>query len=125
MLKCRIARLRGKPMAVVGDPRLRYGIVLAKSYEAKRYGVQTGDVLWQAQQKCWDIVFVSAHYDSYLKFPRLSKKIFSHYSDRCESLGLDESWIDLTDCTHLFGDDKVIATDLRQKIKTNWVSLPR
>lgn len=48
--------LRGKPMAVVGDPELRHGIVLAKSYEAKHFGVQTGDALWQARQKCRDIV---------------------------------------------------------------------
>ena len=39
--------LRGRPVAVVGDPELRHGIVLAKSQEAKLFGVQTGDALWQ------------------------------------------------------------------------------
>lgn len=109
--------LRGKPMAVVGDPELRHGIVLAKSYEAKHFGVQTGDALWQARQKCRDIVFVPAHYDQYLKFSGLTKEIFSHYSDRCESFGLDESWIDLTGCTHLFGEGAAVATELRQRVK--------
>ena len=41
--------LRGRPVAVVGDPELRHGIVLAKSQEAKLFGVQTGDALWQAR----------------------------------------------------------------------------
>lgn len=109
--------LRGKPMAVIGDPELRHGIVLAKSYEAKRFGVQTGDALWQAQQKCKDILFVPAHYDQYLKFSRLSKEIFSHYSDRCEPFGLDESWIDLTGCTGLFGEGETVANELRQRMK--------
>ena len=110
-------KLRGKPVAVVGDPELRHGIVLAKSYEAKRFGVQTGDAIWQAKQKCKELELVPAHYDQYLKFSRLSKEIFSDYSDRCESFGLDESWIDLTGCTHLFGSGEVVANELRNRIK--------
>ncbi len=34
---------RGKPLAVLGDPEARHGIVLAKNYEAKAYGIQTGE----------------------------------------------------------------------------------
>ena len=38
--------LRGKPVAVAGDPEARHGIVLAKNEAAKKYGVATGDPLW-------------------------------------------------------------------------------
>ena len=41
--------LRGKPVAVAGDPEARHGIVLAKNYEAKRFGVATGNPLWLAK----------------------------------------------------------------------------
>lgn len=109
--------LRGKPVAVVGDQELRHGIVLAKSYEAKRFGVQTGDAIWQAKQKCKELNLVPAHFSEYLKFSRLSKEIFADYSDRCESFGLDESWIDLTGCTHLFGDGPQAAQEIRRRIK--------
>lgn len=109
--------LRGKPMAVIGDPELRHGIVLAKSQEAKRFGVQTGDAIWQAQQKCRDITFVPPHFDQYLKFSHLTKEIFSDYSDRCESFGLDESWIDLTGCTQLFGSGETVANQIRSRVK--------
>lgn len=34
---------RGKPLAVLGDPEARHGIVLAKNYEVKKFEVQTGD----------------------------------------------------------------------------------
>ena len=44
--------LRGKPMAVCGDPTRRKGIILAKSYEAKRYDIKTGDTVYQALSKC-------------------------------------------------------------------------
>lgn len=109
--------LRGKPMAVLGDPELRHGIVLAKSQEAKRFGVQTGDALWQAKQKCRDITFVPAQFHEYLKFSRMTKEIFADYSDRCESFGLDESWIDLTGCTDLFGDGPAVANKIRRRVK--------
>lgn len=109
--------LRGRPMAVVGDPELRHGIVLAKSQEAKRFGVQTGDALWQARQKCREITFVPARFEEYLRFSRMTKEIFSEYSDRCESFGLDESWIDLTGCTGLFGDGPAVATQIRRRMK--------
>lgn len=38
--------LVGKPVAVCGDKEARHGIVLAKSEEAKAFGVKTGDVIW-------------------------------------------------------------------------------
>ena len=71
---------RGKPLAVLGDPEARHGIVLAKNYEAKAYGVQTGDPMWMAQKKCPDIVFVPPHYDLYIKHSKLitdSKNAFA------------------------------------------------
>ena len=60
--------LRGKPVAVGGDPELRHGIVLAKSQEAKRCGVKTGMALWEARQCCPDIIFIPPHYDRYMRF---------------------------------------------------------
>ena len=59
--------LRGHPVAVAGNPELRHGIVLAKNYEAKRFGIQTGEALWQAREKCPDIIFVPPHYDKYIE----------------------------------------------------------
>ena len=39
---------RGKPLAVCGSAEERRGIVLAKSEEAKKFGIKTGETLWQA-----------------------------------------------------------------------------
>jgi len=50
--------LCGVPVAVCGSKEERRGIVLAKSEEAKRAGVKTGDTVWQAKRKCPDIVCV-------------------------------------------------------------------
>ena len=48
--------LREYPVAVCGSVEERHGIVLAKNYKAKAFNVQTGDAVWQAKQKCKDLV---------------------------------------------------------------------
>ena len=44
--------LKGYALAVGGDEERRSGIILAKSNEAKKMGVSTGEPIWQAKQKC-------------------------------------------------------------------------
>ncbi|MBQ8914892.1 MAG: DNA polymerase IV, partial [Clostridia bacterium] len=109
--------LRGHPVAVAGNPELRHGIVLAKNYEAKRFGVQTGEALWQARQKCPDIIFVPPHYDKYIEYSDAVRSIYGEYTDQVEPYGLDECWLDVTGSLRLFGDGVSIADDIRRRIK--------
>ncbi len=109
--------LRGKPVAVGGDVEARHGIILAKNYEAKKFGVQTGEALWQAKQKCPGLTIVPPSFDKYLLFSRLAREIYGCYTDRIESFGLDECWLDLTGSEQLFGDGKAVADRLRERIK--------
>ena len=95
--------LRNKPVAVSGNPELRHGIILAKNYIAKKYGIQTGEAIWQAKKKCPELICVSPHYDIYLKYSKLVKDIYADYTDKIESFGLDECWLDVTNSTKLFG----------------------
>ena len=66
-------KLRGHPVAVGGDVEARHGIILAKNYEAKAYGIQTGEALWQAKQKCKDLIIVPPHYEDTSNIPRLQE----------------------------------------------------
>ena len=108
--------LAGKPVAVCGDKEARHGVVLAKSEEAKAFGVKTGEALWQAKQKCPDLVIVPPRYDLYLRFSRMAREIYSEYTDRIEPFGLDEVWADVTG-SGVFGDAVHIADEIRQRIK--------
>ncbi|MDC7286466.1 DNA polymerase IV [Blautia schinkii] len=109
--------LRGKPIAVTGDPDARHGIILAKNYEAKKYGITTGEPLWMARQKCPDIIFTPPRYDRYIQFSQAAGQIYEEYTDRVESFGLDECWLDVSESTRLFGDGKQIADEIRGRIK--------
>lgn len=110
-------KLRDKPVAVCGDPTLRHGIVLAKNYPAKRFGVKTGEVIWQAKKKCPDLVVVPPDYTLYLRFARLAREIYLHYTDQIEPFGIDEAWLDVTNSTGIYGDGKKIADQIRERIK--------
>lgn len=88
--------LRGKYIAVCGSTEDRHGIVLAKNQLAKKCGVKTGDVIWEAKQKCPQLTIVPPHMDQYLKFSKIVREIYMRYSSEVEAFGIDESWIELT-----------------------------
>ena len=109
--------LRGRPLAVGGDPEARHGIVLAKDQLAKKAGVKTGMALWQARQACPGIIFVPPHMDLYLRFSRLAHEIYSDYTDQQEAFGVDESWLDVTGSASCKGDGELIANKISERIK--------
>ena len=109
--------LVGKPVAVAGDTEKRHGIVLAKNGVAKAMGVKTAEPLWQARQKCPDIVFLSPHYELYESYSKRAKEIYYRYTDMIEPFGMDECWLDVSGSVAIFGDGKTIADSIREGIK--------
>lgn len=109
--------LKGKPIAVSGNPEKRHGIILAKSELAKKCGVKTGEPLWQAKQKCPNIIFVPPHFDEYVEISNKLFKMYCEYTDRVEPFGIDECWLDCTESTNLFGSGEQIAEALRKRVK--------
>ncbi len=109
--------LRSHPVAVAGDPERRHGIILAKNELAKAYKVKTGEAIWQAKEKCPDLVVVKPHFEEYVKFSRLGRELYGEYSDRVEAFGLDENWIDLTGRAYSWEETYALAQEIRQRVK--------
>lgn len=109
--------LRGKAVAVCGSTEDRHGIVLAKSDKAKKAGVKTGMVNWEARQLCRDLIIVPPQYDQYLKYSKLTQAIYQRYTDLMEPFGMDECWLDVTGSRGIFGDPMTIAEDIRKTVK--------
>lgn len=109
--------LVGKRLVVCGSVEDRHSIVLAKSYEAKAFGVKTGDSLFEAKMKCPGLVAVKPHYDEYFKFSKLAHKIYYSYTNQVEPFGLDECWLDVTGSKKLFGSGETIAHEIKERIK--------
>lgn len=113
-----LPNLRGKPVAVCGNPENRHGIILAKNEPAKKYGVATAETIWQAKRKCPELILIPPHREQYYKYSRLVNEIYESYTDRVEPFGIDESWLDITETMHLFGGSgQKIADRIRQQIR--------
>ena len=110
--------LRTAPAAVCGDPKSRHGIILAKNEPAKRFGVRTAETIWQAKQKCPDLVLLPAHHDLYREYSKKVNAIYDRFTDLIEPFGIDESWLDVTGSLHLFGGDaKTLADRIRNTVR--------
>lgn len=109
--------LKNECVAVCGSGANRHGIVLAKNQNAKKYGIKTGDVIWQAKQKCPDLVIVEPDFPSYYKYSEIVRKIYYSFTDMIEPFGIDECWLDVTGSTSLFGSGEEIANKIREKVK--------
>ncbi len=109
--------LRDKPIAVCGSTENRHGIVLTASYPAKRRGVKTGAANWQARQACPGLICVPPHYDLYIKYSKLVRRIYAQYTDTIEPFGMDENWLSIPyGGGDVEGEGFRIAEEIRRKV---------
>ena len=109
--------LKELPVAVCGDKENRHGIILAKNEIAKKYGVKTAEPIFEAKNKCPDLILLPPLRDKYYEFSKKAYKIYERYTDMIEPFGIDECWLDVTGSTVLFGSGEEIAHKIRNDIK--------
>ena len=105
------------PYAVCGNVELRQGIVLAKCPKAKAAGVKTGDAVWMAKQKCPGIKIIPPRHGVYSKFSARVKEVYSRFTDKVESFGIDECWLDISSSAKLFGNGIDVSKKIRDTVK--------
>lgn len=108
--------LKGKAVAVCGSTESRHGIVLAKSELAKKAGVKTGMVNWEARKACPDLIVVPPQYEQYMKYSKLAHEIYYRYTDLVEPFGMDECWLDVTS-SYRYGSAMQIAEKIRKAMR--------
>ena len=108
--------LRQIPSVVAGDKASRHSIILAKSVPAKKYGIQTGEPLFQALDKCPDLVIVPPDYQLYVEASRHFVAVLRQFSPIVEQYSIDEAWVDMTGTQRLYGDPRIAAEKMRQRI---------
>lgn len=105
------------PVAVGGSIEKRHGIILAKNELAKKMGVKTAEVIWEAKRKCPDLVVIPPNYEKYHEYSKKVRAIYERYTDLVEPFGIDECWLDVTGSTMLFGSGEEIANKIRRAVK--------
>ncbi|MBR3839865.1 MAG: DNA polymerase IV [Erysipelotrichales bacterium] len=108
--------LKNIPMAVGGHEEERHGIILAKNLHCKKYGIKTAESLRDAYKKCPNLLIIPPHFDDYIYYTEQVKNIYREYSNRIESFGLDEAWVDITESISLYGSKEYIAETIKQRV---------
>ncbi len=101
---------------VAGDKESRHSIILAKSGPAKKYGIQTGEPLFQALEKCPHLRIVEPDYPLYVEASRHFVAILKEFSPQVQQYSIDEAWVDMTGTERLWGIPLVAADKMRQRI---------
>ena len=108
--------LRQIPSVVAGDKESRHSIILAKSGPAKKYGIQTGEPLFQAMEKCPELAVVQPDYGLYVEASRHFVDMLRQFSPSVEQYSIDEAWVDMSGTRRLYGDPRLAAERMRQRI---------
>ena len=108
--------LRDIPSAVAGDKESRHSIILARSTPAKKFGVQTGEPLFQALEKCPQLKVVPPDYPLYVEASRHFVEMLRQFSPQVQQYSIDEAWVDMTGTERLFGSPRLAAEKMRQRI---------
>ena len=88
--------LKGKPVAVGGDPAGR-GVVCAASYEARVFGVRSAMAMAKAVRLCPSLVIVHPDFGKYRAVSSDVFRIFRSVTPLVEPLSLDEAYLDVTE----------------------------
>ena len=108
--------LREVPSVVAGDKASRHSIILAKSIPAKKYGIQTGEPLFQALEKCPELVVIPPDYELYVQASRHFVDMLRQFSPAVEQYSIDEAWVDMTGTQRLWGPPRLAAELMRRRI---------
>src|SRR5579872_1462205 len=106
--------LRGKPVAVGGQHR---GVVMAASYEARKFSVRSAMPSVTAKRRCPELIFVKSRFDVYRAVSQQIRAIFLDYTDLVEPLSLDEAYLDVTQDRLSLGSARAVAEDIRRRIR--------
>src|SRR5436190_21757571 len=88
--------LRGKPVAVGGQPNRR-GVVAAASYEARAFGVRSAMSMARAVTLCPSLLIVPPDFARYKAASSAVFSIFRQVTPLVEPMSLDEAYLDVTE----------------------------
>lgn len=108
--------IRNIPSVVGGDEKTRKGIVLAKSFLAKKAGITTGEPLYQARRKVDKLLIVSGARDKYKYYSDEFYKILCKYSPVIERYSIDECFMDMTGMELIYNDLVELAYKIKDEI---------
>jgi len=89
--------LKGKAIAIAGNPKERRGIIVTSSYEARHKGIYTTMNVGEALRKCPDLILLPPDFPKYRAASKAMFTILRSYTQLIEPVSIDEGYIDITE----------------------------
>ena len=109
--------LRTVPSAVAGSEKDRHGIILAKSFPAKKFNIKTGEPVRSALEKCPELILVKPDFGTYRWYSNKMFGLLCDFSDKIERYSIDECFLDYTGMESIYGEAEDGARLISQRIK--------
>ena len=103
--------LKGRAVCVLSN---NDGCVVARSYEAKKMGIQMGIPYFMAKNQFKNVVYLSADFSLYNEISSRMMQLLYRYSDKVDIYSIDEAFLDVTGFEKIFG---LSAKKFVEKIK--------
>lgn len=105
--------IREVPSVIGGNEENRHGIILASSIPAKKLGIKTGESIFEAKQKCKNLLIYPPDYNWYIKSSNAMVEILNEYSPKIQRYSIDECFMD---CTHFKDSYKKMSMIIKMRI---------
>lgn len=109
--------LRIVPAIICGDAEKRTSVVLAKSIEAKKFGVKTGEPVSMALRKCPGLAMAPPDFSLYERSSKAFMDICRSYAPAVEKYSIDECYLDMSGTSHIYPDPVATACEIKNKIR--------
>lgn len=108
--------IRTIPSVVGGDEKKRRGVVVARSFPAKKAGIKAGETIYMARRKVDKLFVVKSDKEKYKKYSDDFYNILCKYTPVIERYSIDECFMDMTGMETLFGDPVKLAYKIKDEI---------
>jgi DNA polymerase IV (DinB-like DNA polymerase) len=111
--------LRGVPLIIGADPKAGKGrgVVVACSYEARKFGLHSGQPISRAYRLCPQGVYVPTNLALYGQVSADVMERIKKYADRFEQVSIDEAYLDVTEGSKRYGSPIELAKLIKTELK--------
>lgn len=106
--------LKGKPLIIGSLPQER-GVVATCSYEARKFGVHSGQNIKEAYRLCPQGIYRHPNFDKYKAVSDQLHSIWNTYATASETIALDEAYLDITAQAKTWDGARKIAAAIKER----------
>lgn len=111
--------LSGRPLIIGADPKegKGRGVVVACSYEARQYGVRSGQPISIAYRLMPQGIYLRPDFKTYEDVSSDIMSFLRRYADKFEQASVDEAYMDVTQACSPYGGPVELANRIKREVK--------